>query len=33
MVHKTERLFCSIAQDHGHEQVNGEIKAKEVQLG
>ena len=28
VVHKTERLFSSIALDHTHEQVNGEVKGE-----
>ena len=33
MVHKTERLFSSIAPDHTHEQLNSEVKEEGEQLG
>ena len=33
VVHKTERLFSSIALDHAHEQVNGEVKDQRGAVG
>ena len=33
MVHKTERLFSSIALDHAHEQLNSEVKGEGGAVG